>query len=348
MDTFDSIISQLSVYHDRELLVKLSDLGVIAGGSIAFCLSGIGQVNDIDVFLLGSDKCDYMPQIIEIFKNLDITCSTAEKRGVLNVKLSNRNVEIQFIFSLCSSMKETCDNFDFDYVGCGIHKGEFYCSEECKNENENLVIEKYPGIIHRHQPRLFKAVKKGYSSYFFGYEVDHYVCPKIKVELINFKPENFDTYIESSNTTLSDFRFEKFLFDICNTIKGAKYQSGQFKIKYKNGEKSKSIQLKSVCMKFTIESLRDKQKIGDFVRYECLGMELSSQVKVFRKLYILLKHDSDFGDQIGSIVGTNHILTKDDLGVQRNWQVRCYKTGHGNIHGVIVGKLHEGWIPFPN
>jgi hypothetical protein len=339
--SFDSVFDQLAeAIGDRDLLKNLSDLGVIAGGSVAHCLNGMGSIKDLDVFLPKSEDIDYIEKIREIFANKEVTYSSYYRQGVLNAHLNSSTRPIQFIFSHLSTLKEICENFDLDYVVCGIHKGELYYPRDTKYIHENKFIERYPDPSNLSVVgRLKKSVDKGYQSYWFGHfngrEPDFYAT-----NLDSFLHVEFgnDGYLVHARRRMVDMEligiYQKHNLYITTAGQWStkKNKNGivvcEFLVKMRNEGTNtiEKVRLSTICMKMTISHTTNVNPNTKRVH-----VDLSDDARyLFDNLYI---------DQ--------RPLDESSFGQSKNYEVRCYMTMDRQLNAFVVQELDDGWVPFP-
>lgn len=332
---FDHIVNVLGdTIGDRELILALQNIGVIAGGSVAYCLNGKGGVKDIDVFMLNSDEVNYIQQIKELFEGKveQYYCVQNPEKGrpsgVLNVELSSKLPQIQFVFTKLTSLKEVCESFDLDFVVCGIHKGELYYPEKTKEIHETLMIETYTenpqslGAL----VRLEKAVKKGYHSYWFdSYPGEANFITKIDID--QFEQGTLEQYRKTGRRCLTDFKIVGF---------GIKYRIGLtdngswsiltknkqvdilgFVLSMKNGDKTEYLKLDSICMKLTVCA------VGKTV-----VLALSDQARyMFEKVFLGHK-------------------CEHELDVQHSYRVSVWMY-EGKLRARLEERLDDNYLPFP-
>lgn len=340
---FNSIIDQLaaSIGQDRSLIISLSNLGVIAGGSIAHCLTSQGGIKDIDVFLLNCQDHETRKGYMSSIRTLlpDAAYYGKAGLGVLDVKIGEKLPTIQFIFCKQSSLEEVCENFDLDYVVCGIYKSRVYYPPATVEVHETKFISVYPEMNESLQ-RLVKAVRKGYNSYYFGYSEpierqrdpirDPEFVPSLLFQGQYGQPDLKRLYkdfelVGISYHTLPIYKSK----NGWGTIKKSPQYiiNGKFVIKHNRG----FLLANEVCMRFTIWGVNRKKGA---VR-EVVGINLASDARVFHKVQFF---EWSPNDRSG---------VKVKIGVEKNYAVSCYKTYCGRVCGLITRVLEDGWVPFP-
>jgi hypothetical protein len=164
----------------RRLIRQLSDIGVIAGGSVVYALNKIvpkTTVKDIDVFILDCDtkaQCmAYLKIVNSYVRKLDLKVTYSNhgmpKTSVVDMKFENEDVTIQLIFSKMISAENVVNEFDLDYVQSYFHLSKFFSTESAINASKNKSIEKFFTRDIKFE-RLEKAAAKGYKTPVFGFK----------------------------------------------------------------------------------------------------------------------------------------------------------------------------------
>lgn len=194
------------------LLMYLSNLGVIAGGSMVYALNNFvpgSSVGDIDVFI--NDKVKFL-EAFRILKSRtyfdQILVSNPGKyfQGDLSGVIPSEGPDevedskisiitfvfkdaipgvdrkgsdsiwprIQLIFQNFERPEEVIESFDLDYVQCAYHQGQVYLTEICKQSHINRTVFKATEFPPTID-RLEKAYHKGFKVPIFGnYESSNY------------------------------------------------------------------------------------------------------------------------------------------------------------------------------
>jgi hypothetical protein len=337
------IIASSFIFDAKQLLLDLSNLGVIAGGSVAYCLNGMGSINDVDVFLpLISEPSEYVEKIKELFWEHEATYSAYPNGGVFNVDIEKGNPIIQFIFSDLKTMEEICENFDLDYVVCGIHKGELYYPPNTKYIHEDKHIEVYPDPRNwTVTDRLYKSVAKGYKSYWFGYERSFPIPSTSRIDISTFVPTPFsseDPYLKTQRRCMRNFEvigieagdYPCFWDEVSGHWTPEPSGSKGF-VECNFVVQSEAVILKfaKICMRMTVSHTK---RISPTTHEVYVELANSSRY-VFDFLVI---RNRDLGE--GTFL---------KLEVPANYIVSCYKTTEGKVVGVLRSGLEEGWVPLP-
>jgi hypothetical protein len=160
-----------------ELLSKLSNIGIIAGGSVVYALNSFvpkETVGDIDVFV---NKEDDIMNCIELIYEKFPECEKIvydfgnlqnDNYSIANIKILENCPPIQIILKGFSSHMELLEGFDIDYVECGIHNNKLYITKDCiKSHNERQILKVRTSIRYE---RLLKATRKGFKCIVFKRE----------------------------------------------------------------------------------------------------------------------------------------------------------------------------------
>lgn len=163
---FFRVVDRLSLLlKPKELLLELSSVGFIAGGSVVYALTDyvpVTSVGDIDVFVPSESVFNYCLKLLNkkcavedylVYNKDEISVATVVLRDYVNVQL---------IMAQADTMEQVLHSFDLDYVQCGIHCGKLYQTEACKQalaaRTVSLIYDTRCNL-----KRLQKAVKKGFS-----------------------------------------------------------------------------------------------------------------------------------------------------------------------------------------
>jgi hypothetical protein len=156
------------------LLSKLSNIGIIAGGSVVYALNSFvpkETVGDIDVFV--NTKIDFwkcVELIYEKFPDCKFTIGSSHivnhPTSIINVNIvETKSPPIQLILREFVSPKKLLKNFDIDYVQCGIHNNKLLITKFCKESHkERKILRVRPNIK---EERLIKATRKNFKSIVF-------------------------------------------------------------------------------------------------------------------------------------------------------------------------------------
>ena len=177
-----------------ELIKYLTDNFCICGGSVVYGLNPFvlkETVGDIDVI------CGNKRKMLEALSVVRRTCnvtafervSSASYSGVcdgdefgavsiVNVSLEGNEVKLQFILQEYTNILDIVQNYDLDYVQCGIDKGMIFRTESCaRSHRERQVFEAYQ---IPNAKRMRKATLKGFKAPIFG------VLKEIKLSPLDF------------------------------------------------------------------------------------------------------------------------------------------------------------------
>ena len=154
------------------LLVELSKIGVIAGGSIVYVLNDYvpdKSVGDVDIF------CNSEENFIKALDCIREHCGNTDdiqyhvfaglnpyELSVLTITIPNERVKYQLIYKEFDGPEDVINDFDFDYVQCAIHSGKLYITKECKESHMAKKVLKFRDMRFRND-RLLKAMKKGFQ-----------------------------------------------------------------------------------------------------------------------------------------------------------------------------------------
>lgn len=336
----DEILNKLASFlkfeNPIELLIKLQDVGVIAGGCISDVLSGRERINDVDVFLLDSPNINYVSQIKEIFEGKSVTYSAYSSYSVLNVTSQVEGPDIQFIFSKATTMKEIAESFDMDFVVCAIHKFELYLPDKTIEQIETKTVTVYCHEALISTKRTFKAVQKGYSCYFFDWpQGSGGVYGLEDIDINTFVQSPFSRYVNTHRRDCEDFELTGIVYpgnslekreDDDGWIRRKNGENwfipGQFVISYKKDGQVKYRLQTRIAMEFTILSIKN---------HICVIGELGSQIRQF--------------DKVICFFGVNHL----ELDVKKSYVIEVFRTSGGLVNAKIVGYNEENlpWLPFP-
>jgi hypothetical protein len=170
------------------LLSKLSNIGIIAGGSVVYALNSFvpkESVGDIDVFVnKENDIMNCIELIYEKFPNCEKIVYNFEtlqndNYSIVIIKILENCPPIQIILYKFISHIELLEGFDIDYVGCGIHNNKLYITKDCiKSHNERKILKVRTSIKYE---RLLKATRKGFKCIIFKRERTKYYKNPIEV-----------------------------------------------------------------------------------------------------------------------------------------------------------------------
>ncbi len=178
-------LSNLWSLDDRLPLVeKLSNIGVIAGGSIVYTLNDFvpsDSVGDIDVYINDKQKfidlINYIkfkyPVEIEVINFSDYEQSSSfSEIGIVNITLPHERVKLQLILIEYDFPMQIIESFDLDYVQCAFFKDSIYTTNQCNqafHDRKIYIATEYPPSFKR----LKKAISKGFSTILIGEESSH-------------------------------------------------------------------------------------------------------------------------------------------------------------------------------
>jgi len=172
-------LSKLLPPNSEELLQKILNKGMVAGGAVVYTLCPDlkpSQVGDIDIFVMNS-KC-ILVELLELTEewiktnNISYTFLPAgfskppefkDEVSLVTLRLEKK-FSLQFIFSSFDKPMEVLNGFDLDYVQCGFYKGKVYQTEACKKAllKREIFTAKNEYIKGK---RILKAIKKGFKVF---------------------------------------------------------------------------------------------------------------------------------------------------------------------------------------
>ena len=168
-------------YDFKSTITYLSQIGVIAGGSMVYALNehvDIHNVNDINIYLPTKDAFmqayAYLmetEQVISInkFKNRAYNSQKFNDEkyivSIVNLVLKTRKY-IQLLYFEFETPFDIIKTFDLDYVQCALYKGHIYRTLACIESHRRRQILK--GYQNLKLDRLEKAQKKGFLTPLFG------------------------------------------------------------------------------------------------------------------------------------------------------------------------------------
>lgn len=157
----------------ESLFRELSDLGLIAGGSVLSYLVGC-KTSDIDLFLPEFKENDFerFEQVISVIdkyyayeivrKEGGFSVFTFERK-VGNVHKSQKSaISIQVILQ-SENVEDILDGFDHDACRVGIHKGKFIYPEDAREAIEERACKTFGGYSKNSHPRSLKMIEKGFK-----------------------------------------------------------------------------------------------------------------------------------------------------------------------------------------
>jgi len=157
--------------HDiiRDMLVNISNVGVIAGGSMVYALNNfvpVASVGDIDVFVNNKENYITIMNIIRsYFNEVDYYIISLKPNIIMNIVLPEQRVHIQLIWWEFSDPMNIIDNFDFDYVQCAFHQREVIMTHACLVSHMNRevsIITRTCAERYLLSARVRKALAKGF------------------------------------------------------------------------------------------------------------------------------------------------------------------------------------------
>lgn len=264
-NTGDPNSSRLVSDSESNLLISLSKLGYIAGGSVVYALCDFvpkNSVGDVDVFFNSAEN--FMKAIDAIQENSgpNPPIFSASKTGelndyisVVNIKVDTFTVHIQLIYRKFSDAEDLISSFDYDYVQCAIHEGILYATKVCREAHMQRKIM----WIHKNQletQRSAKAIQKGFMCPLLGGPIFNSTNPNPRFNGIGL--ENVDR----KNITLKNIKTMD-----CNayfdTMKDDGYLSHE--LSYKCDELVPMSNLTIIGFRSHHETTNNSEKYGKFV-----------------------------------------------------------------------------------
>ena len=165
---FDLCINRLNCLYQHEMepiLRRLSQLGIIAGGSVVYACNDFvpkSSVGDIDVFITRENFLIAIKEIHELFPEAmyqphEESCRST---SILNIEIFEDEPNIQLIVIKKYHPMEIIQSFDLDYVQCGLHLNKIYQTKACEKSFESRIVQYSMGACKIH--RLDKAKNKGF------------------------------------------------------------------------------------------------------------------------------------------------------------------------------------------
>ena len=169
-------LSTLFVEQDKilNILIRLNNVGLIAGGSVVYALNtfvNADTISDIDVFVNSAEnfwkavnivKSEYENIEYEIYDYYhDNRCS------VVNLLIPGEKINIQIIYKYFDTPHDIINNFDIDYVACGIMNNELHIIPECELSHSRRQVF-HIKTLTPHVDRFIKAINKGFTSPVIG------------------------------------------------------------------------------------------------------------------------------------------------------------------------------------
>lgn len=190
-------IGELYEENDKiiNLLSTLSNIGVIAGGSVVYSLNDFvpkDSVGDIDLFVNSKDKMlESVDLIHKKFPKCEFNVHDVYNiQGIISMVTidiyENSSHPIQVILYDFESIEDDLlDLFDIDYVQCGIHKNKVIITKRCEESHRERKILKISSNVKRH--RLEKATLKNFQCIIFEtIDNDYTILPTINISLEDF------------------------------------------------------------------------------------------------------------------------------------------------------------------
>jgi len=143
-------------YRLRNLIDRLSDIGIIAGGSIVYAVcDDVDTYGDIDIFV---NKRDAIVQVYKMLRELG-SVEVNVHGSVFNMKMGG--VVFQVIYCSHGSVSDVLDNFCLDYVKCAYYKRKLTIDDTAMVALESMtIVEVNPYTKVR---TLLKARRKGFA-----------------------------------------------------------------------------------------------------------------------------------------------------------------------------------------
>jgi hypothetical protein len=156
-----------------ELLSKLSNIGIIAGGSVVYALNSFvpkETVGDIDVFVNNKDDFRICRELIyENFPDCELISNYYQfginSISIIDIIILENYPPIQLILNKFVSHTELLEGFDMDYIQCGIHNNIIHKTKWCIESHEKREILRVSSNIK--EGRLIKATLKNFKSIVF-------------------------------------------------------------------------------------------------------------------------------------------------------------------------------------
>lgn len=155
----DSVYKKLATLFDFEnsekMLRELTEVGIIAGGSIVWCLKDI-KTSGVDLFV----DYDCRDKVQAILKRYTTIRNVGATEYAYNVRLVGGKVPLQVIeHRKAVDIDLLFDHFDMDYCRCGLWKGELFVRDDCKEAHDTMVCRTAGRLPHRNE----KAILKGFT-----------------------------------------------------------------------------------------------------------------------------------------------------------------------------------------
>ncbi len=199
MEQLHTISHLFTTFDSVTLLKKISDIGVIAGGSVVHALCDT-LCDDVDIFINSLDMFREVYKLIKDTGKIDghytPHLSEDNKTSVLTITLVYETHPFQIILMKYEKPEEVINSFDLDYVCCGIHKGKLLMTDDCRKAHETMTITKYRDIDFRFG-RLIKAAKKGFRCPVISSDLS---CKRNQHEFDHFSIDYLDGALKFINS----------------------------------------------------------------------------------------------------------------------------------------------------
>lgn len=229
---YNGIITKLVNLHPevtklREIIEKIiGQYAILAGGSILYGMDIVDSPpNDLDFFVMSSGPHDpgqswkidnliqYVMKTLEQYEPLialypaDSKVRNAHLVSVVNIVFMKLpKLVIQFVDSQYGNPLAILENFDFDYVQCGVYNGKLLITNECAMSHAQRKISTMT-INDVSNKRVVKALNKGFSMPFLSDKVDETITFTINDDLpVDNNVLEYYTSKSSRVVTFNDFQ----------------------------------------------------------------------------------------------------------------------------------------------
>ena len=152
---------------DQLFFSKITNLGIIAGGSILHCLIEEIPIGDIDIFTFEKVRYNIIIGLIcDRLEKSKVEIKNKDESPYLNYEITTITndgiIAIQVILKEdINTLDELMEGFDLDYVRCSYHKGKIAITDEAKIAHQTKIVTIEKNIAYSKE-RLDKIRKKGF------------------------------------------------------------------------------------------------------------------------------------------------------------------------------------------
>lgn len=202
MDSVKNLWIKLSDYFSDKAVkcLKENDKCVIAGDCVLDVYLN-DKIAKLQIFTFNDESKTMIKILLYEFKKQAVVCTDIH-HGMITIYLTDENFEIKIFLTICDTIDEILNNFDFDIIKIYINQDDFILSEKSKKliKNEMTTVSEYT-------PTKLRAVEM--------------IKRKIKIEnfILDFSPFEYQSYeyfndekFEDDFELLSNIKHKKELF----------------------------------------------------------------------------------------------------------------------------------------